>query len=229
MTSQPWPTISPGAKDLIRKLLVRDPDKRLTASEVSLFLPPPLCLFLPCFPTGTCSNRATTAHLCDRCTTDKFDELICVCACAGKGGGAGAALGVDDTIHHYHLRMCISHVWLTLLSDYVSRQVQASCCGSGNVVSPPLKFVASLHLVSKLVWRFASSHRELFSWQYSIPELNVRQWIFSNARCCHPNLAGLFRFSVCVLGQWPPLARLLFDSIKRASLFSSPGGQVGPS
>lgn len=33
MTSQPWPTISPGAKDLIRKLLVRDPDKRLTASE----------------------------------------------------------------------------------------------------------------------------------------------------------------------------------------------------
>lgn len=34
LTSAPWPTISPQAKDLIRKLLVRDPTKRLTASEV---------------------------------------------------------------------------------------------------------------------------------------------------------------------------------------------------
>lgn len=33
LTSAPWPTISPHAKDLIRRLLTRDPAKRLTASE----------------------------------------------------------------------------------------------------------------------------------------------------------------------------------------------------
>ncbi|KAA8539057.1 hypothetical protein F0562_025749 [Nyssa sinensis] len=33
-TSDPWPSISEGAKDLVRKMLVRDPRKRLTAHEV---------------------------------------------------------------------------------------------------------------------------------------------------------------------------------------------------
>ncbi|XP_031260391.1 calcium-dependent protein kinase 20-like [Pistacia vera] len=32
--SEPWPTISDGAKDLVRRMLVRDPKKRLTAHEV---------------------------------------------------------------------------------------------------------------------------------------------------------------------------------------------------
>ncbi|XP_047309961.1 calcium-dependent protein kinase 20-like [Impatiens glandulifera] len=32
--SDPWPSISDGAKDLVRKMLVRDPKKRLTAHEV---------------------------------------------------------------------------------------------------------------------------------------------------------------------------------------------------
>nr|XP_017251361.1 PREDICTED: calcium-dependent protein kinase 20-like isoform X2 [Daucus carota subsp. sativus] len=32
--SEPWPSISEGAKDLVRKMLVRDPSKRLTAHEV---------------------------------------------------------------------------------------------------------------------------------------------------------------------------------------------------
>nr|AEY99980.1 calcium-dependent protein kinase [Nicotiana tabacum] len=32
--SEPWPTISESAKDLVRKMLVRDPKKRLTAHEV---------------------------------------------------------------------------------------------------------------------------------------------------------------------------------------------------
>jgi len=33
-TSDPWPNISDGAKDLVRRMLVRDPKKRLTAHEV---------------------------------------------------------------------------------------------------------------------------------------------------------------------------------------------------
>lgn len=32
--SDPWPNISEGAKDLVRRMLVRDPKKRLTAHEV---------------------------------------------------------------------------------------------------------------------------------------------------------------------------------------------------
>lgn len=32
--SEPWPSISEGAKDLVRRMLVRDPTKRLTAHEV---------------------------------------------------------------------------------------------------------------------------------------------------------------------------------------------------
>ena len=32
--SEPWPSISEGAKDLVRKMLIRDPKKRLTAHEV---------------------------------------------------------------------------------------------------------------------------------------------------------------------------------------------------
>lgn len=37
--SEPWPSISDGAKELVKKMLVRDPKKRLTAHEV-------LCKFL---------------------------------------------------------------------------------------------------------------------------------------------------------------------------------------
>lgn len=33
-SSDPWPSISDGAKDLVRRMLVRDPKKRLTAHEV---------------------------------------------------------------------------------------------------------------------------------------------------------------------------------------------------
>ena len=33
-SSDPWPSISEGAKDLVRRMLVRDPRKRLTAYEV---------------------------------------------------------------------------------------------------------------------------------------------------------------------------------------------------
>ena len=32
-TSDPWPSISDSAKDLVRKMLIRDPKKRLTAHE----------------------------------------------------------------------------------------------------------------------------------------------------------------------------------------------------
>lgn len=32
--SEPWPSISEDAKDLVKKMLVRDPKKRLTAHEV---------------------------------------------------------------------------------------------------------------------------------------------------------------------------------------------------
>lgn len=33
-SSDPWPAISESAKDLVRKILVRDPTKRMTAYEV---------------------------------------------------------------------------------------------------------------------------------------------------------------------------------------------------
>ena len=32
--SQPWPSISESAKDLVRKMLTRDPKKRLTSAQV---------------------------------------------------------------------------------------------------------------------------------------------------------------------------------------------------
>lgn len=32
--SEPWPSISESAKDLVRKMLIRDPKKRLTAHQV---------------------------------------------------------------------------------------------------------------------------------------------------------------------------------------------------
>lgn len=32
--SEPWPSISSSAKDLVRRMLVRDPKKRMTAHEV---------------------------------------------------------------------------------------------------------------------------------------------------------------------------------------------------
>ena len=34
LESEPWPSISDSAKDLVRKMLTRDPTKRLTAHEV---------------------------------------------------------------------------------------------------------------------------------------------------------------------------------------------------
>lgn len=40
--SEPWPNISESAKDLVRRMLVRDPKKRLTAHEV-------LCEFARCY------------------------------------------------------------------------------------------------------------------------------------------------------------------------------------
>lgn len=49
--SEPWPSISESAKDLVRRMLVRDPKKRLTAPEV---LREYKCLnnlvFLLCYP-----------------------------------------------------------------------------------------------------------------------------------------------------------------------------------
>lgn len=33
-SSDPWPSISDSAKDLVRRMLVRDPKRRLTAYEV---------------------------------------------------------------------------------------------------------------------------------------------------------------------------------------------------
>lgn len=52
MQSAPWPTISPQAKNLVLQLLMRDPTKRLTASQVGASacpqnLPPPPPLILP--------------------------------------------------------------------------------------------------------------------------------------------------------------------------------------
>jgi calcium-dependent protein kinase len=32
-STEPWPSISDSAKDLVRKMLIRDPKKRLTAHE----------------------------------------------------------------------------------------------------------------------------------------------------------------------------------------------------
>jgi calcium-dependent protein kinase len=32
-STEPWPSISESAKDLVRKMLIRDPKKRLTAHE----------------------------------------------------------------------------------------------------------------------------------------------------------------------------------------------------
>lgn len=37
--SEPWPSISESAKDLVRRMLVRDPKKRMTAHEV-------LCMYM---------------------------------------------------------------------------------------------------------------------------------------------------------------------------------------
>lgn len=42
-SSDPWPTISESAKDLVRKMLVRDPRNRITAHEV-------LCKFKFIYP-----------------------------------------------------------------------------------------------------------------------------------------------------------------------------------
>lgn len=44
LESEPWPSISDSAKDLVRKMLIRDPTKRLTAHEV-------LCKFSAYMPS----------------------------------------------------------------------------------------------------------------------------------------------------------------------------------
>lgn len=38
--SQPWPSISDSAKDLVRKMLTRDPKKRITSLKVLGMIPP---------------------------------------------------------------------------------------------------------------------------------------------------------------------------------------------
>lgn len=38
--SQPWPSISDSAKDLVRKMLTQDPKKRITSLKVLGMLPP---------------------------------------------------------------------------------------------------------------------------------------------------------------------------------------------
>lgn len=43
-SSDPWPSISESAKDLVKKMLVRDPSKRLTAFDV---LRKFLCIVIP--------------------------------------------------------------------------------------------------------------------------------------------------------------------------------------
>jgi calcium-dependent protein kinase len=53
--SEPWPSVSEGAKDLVRRMLIRDPRKRLTAHEVLREFPNLLIIshiasqFLPVF------------------------------------------------------------------------------------------------------------------------------------------------------------------------------------
>ena len=37
--SQPWPSISDSARDLVRKMLTQDPTKRITSAEVLGMLP----------------------------------------------------------------------------------------------------------------------------------------------------------------------------------------------
>lgn len=38
--SQPWPSISDSAKDLVRKMLTQDPKKRITSLKVLGMIPP---------------------------------------------------------------------------------------------------------------------------------------------------------------------------------------------
>jgi calcium-dependent protein kinase len=45
--SQPWPSISASAKDLVRKMLTRDPKKRLTSAQV--LRKPSASAYIPCF------------------------------------------------------------------------------------------------------------------------------------------------------------------------------------
>lgn len=57
--SDPWPSVSGDAKDLLRKVLVRDPKKRLTAHQV-------LCALLSLLfahPCVLCSAQLSSAQL----------------------------------------------------------------------------------------------------------------------------------------------------------------------
>ena len=44
-TSDPWPSISEGAKDLVRRMLLRDPRKRISAHDVLCESPFFFCFF----------------------------------------------------------------------------------------------------------------------------------------------------------------------------------------
>lgn len=54
---KPWPSISASAKDFVKKLLVKDPRARLTASQA-------LCRFLTILITfGNCQFRVACRHM----------------------------------------------------------------------------------------------------------------------------------------------------------------------
>lgn len=72
--SEPWPSISEGAKDLVRRMLVRDPKKRLTAHEV---LREFLCsrrVFNECIPVFFSRSRTTVG--CSRVTEECHGYLL---------------------------------------------------------------------------------------------------------------------------------------------------------
>lgn len=45
--SQPWPSISDSAKDLVRKMLTQDPKKRITSLKVLGMIPPKVTSLQP--------------------------------------------------------------------------------------------------------------------------------------------------------------------------------------
>jgi len=60
--SEPWPSISESAKDLVRRMLIRDPKKRMTAHEV-------LCEY-------ACLIDATWLDL--KCIMEKFTLFLVI-------------------------------------------------------------------------------------------------------------------------------------------------------
>lgn len=61
--SEPWPSISDGAKDLIRKMLDRSPKQRITAHEV--LCEPLICLIVSILSWDLCRN---SLYWCDSWT-----------------------------------------------------------------------------------------------------------------------------------------------------------------